>query len=103
MARPYSEKYLLELNKLNPDRLGVRLAKLCVKANLPMLYVADVFNISRMSVHNWFRGRAIRDKNASKVERFIELVQRDLDADVLPAITFKQAKQYLSQKINEKI
>ena len=38
MARPYSREYLSALTELDSKRLGVRLAKLCVKANLPAQY-----------------------------------------------------------------
>ena len=54
MARPYSEEFLLDLKNFDPKRLGVRLAKLCVKSNLPAQYVAEVFEVSRMEFDRIF-------------------------------------------------
>jgi len=103
MARPYSEKFLVTLKKLNPNRLGVKLGKICVKANLPTTYVAEAFNVSRMSIHSWFRGQAIRDKNCTRIETFIELVEKGLANGSLPAATLSQAKEYIESKISNKI
>jgi hypothetical protein len=62
MARPYSEQFLLALRKADPTRIGVQLGRVCVKANLPTTYVAEAFNVSRMSIHSWFRGQYVREK-----------------------------------------
>jgi hypothetical protein len=50
MPRPYSDKFILGLNKGDPKSKGVQLAKICVKAGLPAKYVANVFGVSRMSI-----------------------------------------------------
>ena len=60
MARPYSDKFILGLNHANSKRIGIQLAKTCVRAHLPSVYVADTFNVTRMSIHSWFRGGAVR-------------------------------------------
>jgi len=103
MARPYSEEFLLDLKNFDPKRLGVRLAKLCVKSNLPAQYVAEVFEVSRMTIHSWFRGKAIRDKNCTKIENFIVLVKEGLHDGQLPVLTLIDAKKYLELNINNKI
>ena len=96
MARPYSDKFILGLNHANPKIIGIKLAKVCVKARLPSLYVADTFDVSRMSVHSWFRGGAVRDKNIAKIDKFIELVNNSLADGDLPVATIEQAKIYLA-------
>jgi len=103
MARPYSKEYLVALTELDSKRLGVRLAKLCVKSNLPAQYVAEVFEVSRMTIHSWFRGKAIRDKNCTKIENFIVLVKEGLHDGQLPVVTLLDAKKYLELNINNKI
>lgn len=103
MARPYSEEFLLNLKDLNPKRLGVQLAKLCVKANLPAQYVAEVFGVSRMTIHSWFRGKAIRDKNCTRIENFMVLVREGLHDGQLPTVTLLEAKKYLELNISNKI
>ena len=100
MTRPYSDKFILGLHHANPKRIGVKLAKICVKANLPSIYVANAFSVSRMTVHSWFRGSPVRDKNNTRIEHFIELAEKGLKKGELPTGTTRQAKTYLETKIN---
>jgi hypothetical protein len=103
MARPYSEKYLLSIDKLDPTRAGVQLGKLCVQANLPITYIAKAFNVSRMSIHSWFRGQYVREKNYERITKFIELVNKGLDKGVLPAMSSTDAKSFIESKVIDKI
>lgn len=97
MARPYSEKFLLELSESTSDGLGVQLAKLCVKANLPATYVAVALETTRTTVYSWFRGQGVREEKRRTIETFIQLMQEDLEKEVLPAKTMKDARQYIHQ------
>lgn len=100
MPRNYSEKFLLDLHKTyDPDRTGVKLAKACVKANLPAKYVAGAVGVTRMTVYSWFRGKPIRDKNQQIVDVFIELVEGDLQKGILPAMSIEAAKKYIEDMI----
>lgn len=96
MARPYSDKFLLGLQYADQNILGIQLAQLCVKSNLPTMYLADIFKVSRQSVHNWFRGKPIRKGHQKLIEDFMVLVQNDLKNDVLPAKNLANARQYAS-------
>jgi hypothetical protein len=80
---------------MDPNHVGVQMAKLCVKANLPTLYVARKLGVSRYTVHSWFRGQEIRDKNKIKVEAFIKELNRGFDENIFPMITLSLAQQYL--------
>ena len=95
MARPYSTEFLTALNTLDPDSLGVRLAKLCVKANLPTLYIARKLGVSRYTIHSWFRGQRIRNINKIKVEAFIKEIDKGFNEYKLPVLNLSFAKQYL--------
>ena len=95
MARPYSQDFIANLNTLNPENLGVQLAKLCVKANLPTLYVARVVGVSRYTIHSWFRGQYIRKMNKPKVEAFMKEIDKGFNENKLPVINLSSAKQYL--------
>jgi hypothetical protein len=97
MARPYGEKFLLELGENTSDSLGVQLAKLCVKANLPATYVAVALETTRTTVYSWFRGQGIREDKRRTVDTFIRLLGEDLEKEVLPAKTMKDARQYIHQ------
>ena len=103
MARPYSEQFLLGLRKADPTRIGVQLGKVCVKANLPTTYVAEAFNVSRMSIHSWFRGQYVREKNYERITKFIELINKCLDKGVLPAMSSTDAKNFIELKVIDKI
>lgn len=103
MAKHYSEKYLLELNSLNPKRLGVQFGKVCVKANLPPSMVAESISVTRQSIHNWFRGGPIRSTHIDKIERFIDLIDQYLDAGELPVSSTIDAKKFIDTKVVDKL
>lgn len=103
MAKHYSEKYLLTLNSLNPKRLGVQFGKVCVKANLPPSMVAESINVTRQSIHNWFRGGPIRSKHIDKIERFIDLINQYLEVGELPVSSTIDAKKFIDTKVIDKL
>jgi len=86
-----------------PHKPGIKLADICVNANLPMIYVADIFKVTRMSVHSWFRGHYIREKNVNKINKFIYLVESDLRSGLLPATNSLMAKNYLQEHIKNNL
>jgi len=102
MARPYSEQFLINVHKLDADREGVKLAKACIKANLPAHYVADALGVTRMTIYSWFRGKALRDKNSQLVKSFIKQLDEDLADGVLPAVNMAVAKEY-TESIGSKL
>ncbi len=99
MPRNYSDKFLLSLYQEGNEGLGYDLAKLCVKANLPAVYVAKALQVSRMTVYAWFRGSKIRYKNRKVVEAFVKLVSEDVEKGVLPAKNFAASKAYIEGMI----
>jgi hypothetical protein len=104
MSRPYSSKFLSGLEGADDTyRIGYKMAKLCVSANLPAKYVAEALEVSRATVHNWFRGAVLRGKNEDMALAFIRLVQKDMEAGVLPAKSVKEAKAYIEDMIGRAI
>jgi len=99
MSRTYSEAFLIELHKANPNRAGTALALACVKANLPAKYVAVALEVTRMTVFSWFRGKPIRHKNLLRVETFTDLVESDTAKGILPAKNTAAAKAYIEEMI----
>jgi len=97
MPRSYDHKFLLELQKADSTRLGVKLGRVCVEANLPAAYVARVLETSRTTVYSWFRGQGIREERRIRVETFIDLVEKDMQDRILPAKTIIDAKLYLRE------
>ena len=99
MARSYSEQFLLSLNSLNQKKLGVQFGMICVRANLPPSVIAGVVGVSRMTVHSWFRGKAIREKNADKIEKLMDIFEADLEQGTLPVSSVEAAKKYVGQLV----
>ena len=95
MSRSYSEAFLLELHRANPNRIGTKLAHACVKANLPAKYVANAMGVTRMTIYSWFRGKPLRFKNELLAERLIECIEEDTAKEHLPAKNNLGAKAYL--------
>lgn len=103
MSRTYSEPFLIELHKANPNRAGTALALACVKANLPAKYVAEALEVTRMTVFSWFRGKPIRHKNLLKVEVLTDLIESDTAKGILPAKNTAAAKAYIEEMIGKKL
>ena len=104
MPKSYSREYLDRLNILRNtawNKPGIQLANVCVHANLPLINVAEIFQVSRMTVHSWFRGKYIREKNVRKIEKFIQIIEWDTEIGLLPASNPRQAKLYLEKNIKE--
>ena len=103
MARPYGEKFLRELERSKLTTLGIQLARLCVKANLPATYVAEALETSPTTVYSWFRGQGIREQKRKAVEVFIDLMKQDFASGVLPAVTDADSLNYIESMIGRKI
>ena len=97
MSRPYSEQFLLSLNKTDSRSIGVKLAKLCTEANLPTLYVAEKLCVDPRSVYRWFRGGRIRKPYKFQVNAMTQMIERGLEIGILPAQSLKEAKEYLNR------
>ena len=95
MSRPYSPALLERINQDDGKySLGVDLAKNCVAAGLNATYVAAILETSRVSIHSWFRGGAIRQRTRPKVEVLIEIIEEDTKQGLLPVSNHAQAKAY---------
>lgn len=73
MSYGYSTR-LIELNNNADDQLlGVRLGRVCIANDVPVLAVAMALGVSRQTVYNWFCGvNAPRAKQNEDIESFIE-------------------------------
>lgn len=99
MPRSYGHKFLIALKDSDPTRLGVKLGRLCVEANLPAAYVAKALETSRTTVYAWFRGQGIREEKRNLIEAFITLVEKDMAEGTLPARNSLDAKIYIAHML----
>lgn len=73
MARGYSSLFIQEVEDANRNLIGVKLAKICIKKEIPTIDIANYFGVSRMTVYSWFKGhRHVSDKHLDKMNRLIE-------------------------------
>lgn len=103
MPRTYSSKLLVKLKDGDPSLLGVQLGRLCVEANLPAAYVSEALEVSRNTIHLWFRGQVMNEAKRKVVEAFMYLVEQDMKNGSLPAINTKHAKSYIEGMIGKTI
>ena len=103
MPRTYGSKLLVKLKEGDPSLLGLQLGRLCVEANLPVVYVAEALEVSRNTVHLWFRGQVMNEAKRKVVEAFMYLVEQDMKNGTLPALNNKYAKSYIEGMIGKSI
>ncbi len=99
MPRPLSERFILGLDKADESKDGVKLARACIKANLAIKYVAEGLGVSRMTLHTWFRGGDIRQRNILKVKKFINIIEEGLADGALPADNLASAKVFVESEV----
>ena len=85
---------LLQAIETAEESLGMSLARLCIKANLPVLYVSAMLGVSRMTLHTWYRGGEIRQSRHEKIETFMRLIDDDLQDGTLPKQNLNETKKY---------
>ena len=103
MPRSYSTDLLDTVENTRTYRLGLDLANTCIKAGLPATYIAQVFDTTRMTIHSWFRGGAIRPSKRQKIEVFIQLVEEDMKKGILPCKNLRDARAYLKDMVGKPI
>jgi hypothetical protein len=103
MPTKYSHALIEAVQSTHVRGLGQELALLCIHADLPAAYVAQVLGVSRMTLHTWFRGGEIRERKHVVIEAFMKLVKEDIANGVLPAKTFSEARSYLQTMCDEPI
>jgi hypothetical protein len=94
MARTLSPEILQRIESADADTLAMQLAKVAVEAKLPVMYVASMLGLSRMTLHTWYRGGEVRESRREKIEAFIALINDDIQAGVLPKDTLLETKDY---------
>lgn len=76
MTVGYSLITVNEIQNANPNLLGVKLGKVCIKNNIPVKDVAEFFGVTRMTVYNWFKGKVVvSGKHAERMLKLIDKLQ----------------------------
>lgn len=103
MPPKYSHALVEAVRSAHVRELGQDLALVCIDANLPAAYVAQVLGVSRMTLHTWFRGGVINDRKHTVIRAFIKLLKEDTARGVLPVKTLSEARSYLQEMCDEPI
>ena len=73
MPKGYSLLTANEIREANKSLLGVQLGRICLEKDIPVTDVADFFDVSRVTVYSWFRGKTVvSGKYSDKMKRLIE-------------------------------
>lgn len=73
MAIGYSSAFVSEVKEANSSKLGVQLALICIRRDIPVKDVAEYFGVSRMTIYSWFRGKTtVPTKHREKIQNLID-------------------------------
>lgn len=68
MSVGYSLKLVHMNNEASDDLLGVRLGRVCINNDVPVIDVANRLGVSRQTVYNWFCGaKAPQDQTVDAI------------------------------------
>lgn len=76
-ARGYSKVIADAVRNANADSIGVRLGRICVDKQIPVMDVAEFFGVSRQAVYLWFKGESVpATTHRDKMQKLIEKLQQ---------------------------
>jgi len=68
----YSSTFISEVNASDRSKLGVLFGIACIKKDIPVSDVATFFDVSRMTVYSWFRGKTnVPQKHQEKMQKLV--------------------------------
>lgn len=76
--RGYSLRIMRANEQADPSNIGVLLGRLCIKKEIPVVEVAQFFDVSRMTIYNWFCGQGRPRKQME--EKIREVIRKLGDA-----------------------
>lgn len=77
-ARGYSYALVKAVQAADPKLLGVQLGRLCIENNIPVMRVAEKFNVTRQTVYWWFTGTfRPKQKFVDGITQMLESLQKD--------------------------
>lgn len=69
----YSTTFVNEVKEADKSKLGVLFGIACIKKDIPVTDVASFFEVSRMTVYSWFRGKTnVPQKHKEKMQKLVD-------------------------------
>jgi len=73
MAQGYSSVFIKDVSEADRTKIGVQLGLACIKRDIPVTDVSEFFEVSRMTVYSWFRGKTnAPTKHREKMQKLVE-------------------------------
>lgn len=73
MSKGYVSSFINEVNASDKSKIGVQLGLACIKRDIPVTDVSEFFDVSRMTVYSWFRGKTnVPDKHREKMQKLVD-------------------------------
>jgi hypothetical protein len=73
MVRGYLSSFIDEVKSADSTKVGVQLALVCINKQIPVTDIADFFDVTRMTVYMWFRGKTnVPVKHLEKMRKLVE-------------------------------
>ena len=71
--RGYSYRLVKANKTADSKHIGVKLGKYCIANDITVIEIAKMFNVSRMTIYNWFIGETTPHKTAvTQIEKLIK-------------------------------
>ena len=77
----YYSRTLKQRVKAGPNTVGIQLGRLAVKKEISVKEIAYLTGAARMTVYNWFHGRAVTNAYVPRVEQIINILKAAPDGD----------------------
>lgn len=73
MSKGYASSFINEVNASDKSKIGVQLGIVCVRKDIPVTDVSQFFDVSRMTVYSWFRGKTnVPEKHWDKMKKLVQ-------------------------------
>ncbi len=79
MSQGYSQGLVEANRKASRSHPGVALGRMCIKAKVPVMEVAEHFGLSRQAIYSWFKGvSSPRPDLVKQIEKYMYQIGRRL-------------------------
>jgi DNA-binding XRE family transcriptional regulator len=73
MSKGYTSKFIKAVEDADQNKLGVKLARVCIANEIPANDVAQFMGVTRMTVYFWFKGEMnVGPKHKEKIEKLVQ-------------------------------
>ena len=70
--RGYSYRLVKANKAADSKHIGVKLGRYCITNDIPVAQIAEMFNVSRMTVYNWFSGLVVPHRaKVAQIEKLL--------------------------------